>query len=88
MIAERADHAIMKQSLSYEPDGARADTRMDAAVALLLRLQAELPGISEHELASRAIDATFCTNLALGTEAGHVSFGQHSRAIAGRADGS
>lgn len=46
-----------------------ADVRIDAAVALLLRLQAEFPNVPASELAARAVDATFCTRLTLGADA-------------------
>jgi hypothetical protein len=42
---------------------------MGNAVALLLRLQAELPQVPVSELAGRAIDATYCTNLIVGSDA-------------------
>lgn len=45
------------------------DERMETAVALFLRLRAELPGTAESVLAERAIDATYCTNVALGSDA-------------------
>jgi len=51
------------------PADTMTDTRMGNAVALLLRLQAELPEVPVSELAGRAIDATYCTNLIVGSDA-------------------
>jgi hypothetical protein len=55
--------------MTGEPTDTTAETRMDDAVAMLLRLQAELPGVPESELAGRAIDATYCTKLVVGSDA-------------------
>jgi hypothetical protein len=55
--------------MESESTDATTDTRMDNAVALLLRLRAEKPEIPESEIAGRAIDATYCTNLVVGSNA-------------------
>lgn len=59
----------VRQPMICESVDSTTATRMDNAVALLLRLEAKLPEIPESELAGRAIDATYCTNLVVGSNA-------------------
>lgn len=54
--------------MQCEPADTMADTRMDAAVGLLLRLRAELPETPASELAGQAVDAMFCTCLSLRSD--------------------